>query len=150
MSCRVDHRSYAEQELDLIPQVHEGTAVKHMEQKGIQTDKGAWNKWVKKTYAALQNVRTTLSELSEWIGKIKGALQEEIESGEQKTAQRVDKKTPQRTAQKNIPLVVDFVNEYFDERNRVAETYERGTLKAKNTNLKRRVTLCNYLMEHKM
>ena len=158
LSCRVDHRSYAEQGLDLIPQVHEGTAVKHMEQKGIQTDKGAWNKWVKKTYAALQNVRTALSELSEWIGKIKGELQEEIQSGEQQAAwkaehgaaQKADKKTPQGKAQKNIPMVVDFVNEYFDERNRVAETYERGTLKAKNTNLKRRVTLCNYLMEHKI
>ncbi|MBR1740508.1 MAG: MobA/MobL family protein [Lachnospiraceae bacterium] len=150
LSCRVDHRSYAEQGLDLIPQVHEGTAVRHMEQKGIQTDKGAWNKWVKRTYSALQNIRTALSELSEWIVKIKGEIQEEIQAEERKAAQKADKNTPQRTAQKNIPAIVDFVNEYFDERNRVAETYERGTVKAKNTNLKRRVHLCNYLMEHKI
>ncbi|MBR1930651.1 MAG: MobA/MobL family protein [Lachnospiraceae bacterium] len=30
LSCRVDHRSYAGQGSDLVPQVHEGTAVKHM------------------------------------------------------------------------------------------------------------------------
>ncbi len=34
---RVDHRSYVDQGLDLIPQVHEGAAVQKMEARGIVT-----------------------------------------------------------------------------------------------------------------
>ena len=38
--CRIDHRSYVDQGLDLIPTVHEGPHVRKMEKKGIRTEKG--------------------------------------------------------------------------------------------------------------
>ena len=47
LECRIDHRSYDRQGLDLLPTVHEGVAVRQMEAKGITTDKGDWNRWVK-------------------------------------------------------------------------------------------------------
>ncbi len=47
LMCRIDHRSYARQGLDLLPTVHEGVAVRQMEAKGITTDKGDLNRWVK-------------------------------------------------------------------------------------------------------
>lgn len=37
--CRIDHRSYVDQGLDLIPTVHEGPHVRKMEKKGIRTEK---------------------------------------------------------------------------------------------------------------
>ena len=44
---QIDHRSYAEQGIDLIPQVHEGPHVRNMEAKGIATEKGNLNRWIK-------------------------------------------------------------------------------------------------------
>ena len=46
LTCRVDHRSYERQGLDLLPTVHEGVAVCQMEAKGITTDKGDLNRWI--------------------------------------------------------------------------------------------------------
>ena len=40
MDLRIDERSYREQGKADIPQVHEGSSVRHMEAKGIETDKG--------------------------------------------------------------------------------------------------------------
>ena len=34
LSCRIDHRSYEDQALDILPTVHEGPVVRRMEQKG--------------------------------------------------------------------------------------------------------------------
>ena len=47
LTCRIDHRSYERQGLDLLPTVHEGVAVRQMEAKGITTDKGDLNRWSK-------------------------------------------------------------------------------------------------------
>ena len=44
---QIDYRSYAEQGIDLIPQVHEGPHVRNMEAKGIVTEKGSLNRWIK-------------------------------------------------------------------------------------------------------
>ena len=33
LTCRIDHRSYERQGLDLLPTVHEGVAVRQMEAK---------------------------------------------------------------------------------------------------------------------
>ena len=67
LSCRIDHRSYEDQGLDIIPTIHEGPNVRQMEAKGIQTDKGARNRWVRATNAALRMVRNRLSELATWM-----------------------------------------------------------------------------------
>jgi ATP-dependent exoDNAse (exonuclease V) alpha subunit len=43
---RIDHRSYAEQGLELLPQVHLGPDAHALEQRGIQTEKGDQNRLV--------------------------------------------------------------------------------------------------------
>lgn len=40
LSCRIDHRSYERQGIELLPSVHEGPTVQAMERKGIRTEKG--------------------------------------------------------------------------------------------------------------
>lgn len=44
LACRIDHRSYVDQGLDLIPTVHEGPHIRKMEKKGIRTEKGELNR----------------------------------------------------------------------------------------------------------
>ena len=57
LPCRIDHRSYLRQGLDLLPTVHEGPAVRQMEAKGISTDKGDLNRWIKATNALLKDLK---------------------------------------------------------------------------------------------
>ena len=54
LDCRIDHRSYERQGIEQIPTVHEGPPVRAMEAKGIRTDKGDFNRWVRKTNAMLR------------------------------------------------------------------------------------------------
>ena len=53
LDCRIDHRSYERQGVEQLPTVHEGPTVKAMEQKGIRTDKGDLNRWIRKTNAKI-------------------------------------------------------------------------------------------------
>ena len=127
LDCRVDHRSYEDQALDLIPQVHEGSAVRKMEKKGIKTEKGELNRWIKRTNQLIMKVARTLKSLTQWYSEIKSELQKLKE-----------------------PELMDLVNDYFDERNRVADTYGRGKQKAKIGNMKSRMEVFNYLNSEKI
>ena len=49
LDCRIDHRSFERQGVEQIPTQHEGPTVRAMEAKGIRTDKGDLNRWIRKT-----------------------------------------------------------------------------------------------------
>ena len=51
LDVRIDHRSYERQGVELLPTVHEGATVRAMEKKGIRTEKGEFNRWIKATNA---------------------------------------------------------------------------------------------------
>ena len=53
LPCRIDHRSYADRGMEETPTVHEGPTVRAMEAKGIQTDVGNLNRWIRSTNAAI-------------------------------------------------------------------------------------------------
>ena len=74
LTCRVNHRSYERQGLDFLPTVHEGVAVRQMEAKGIATDKGDLNRWIKKARDLLRGVKKKISDLTGWIAAIKDEL----------------------------------------------------------------------------
>ena len=61
LDVRIDHRSYVRQGLDLIPTVHEGANVRQMEAKGIRTEKGELNRWIKATNRLMQDVRKKIN-----------------------------------------------------------------------------------------
>ena len=67
LTCRIDHRSYERQGLDIVPTVHEGVAVRQMEAKGITTDKGDLNRWIKKVNGLLRDLRRKIAALTDWI-----------------------------------------------------------------------------------
>ena len=74
LTCRIDHRSYERQGLDLLPTVHEGVAVRQMEAKGIPTDKGDWNRCVKAARKMLGTIRKKIEDLTDWIKTLKDEM----------------------------------------------------------------------------
>ena len=74
LDVRIDHRSYERQGVELLPTVHEGPTVRAVEKKGIKTEKGEFNRWIKKTNAFIRNLRQSLSDLLESIKEIKAEL----------------------------------------------------------------------------
>ena len=74
LPCRVDHRSYERQGVDTLPTIHEGVAVRQMEAKGVSTDKGDFNRWIKKANDILRSIRRKVTDLTNWIKAIKEEL----------------------------------------------------------------------------
>ena len=117
LDVRIDHRSYERQGIEQLPTVHEGPTVRAMEKKGIKTEKGEFNRWIRKTNAFIHDLRRKLSALLESIKEIKAEL---------------DK--PQ-----SEPVIIPL-QRYFDMRN--AKAYSQ---KAKVSNLKELNAMVNYL-----
>ncbi len=117
LDVRIDHRSYERQGIELLPTVHEGPTVRAMEKKGIKTEKGEFNRWIRATNAFIRNLRKNLSILLETIKEIKAEL---------------DK--PQFD-----PVIIPL-QRYFDMRN--AKAYSQ---KARVSNLKELNEMVNYL-----
>ena len=120
LSCRIDHRSYERQGVDLLPTVHEGPTVRAMEHKGIPTEKGEFNRWVKATNAAIRDIRKKIAALAEWLKEVKAEL-----------------------SKPKSPDLVPLLQAYYDRRN--AGAYSQ---KARINNLKEMNALFNYLMEN--
>jgi hypothetical protein len=74
LAVRIDHRSYERQGVELLPTVHEGATVRAMEKKGIRTEKGEFNRWIKATNALIREVRKKISLLFDWIKEAKAEL----------------------------------------------------------------------------
>ena len=45
-----------------------------MEKKGIRTEKGEFNRWIKATNAVIKDIRKKISLLFDWITEIKAEL----------------------------------------------------------------------------
>ncbi len=127
LSCRIDHRSNVDRGLDDIPQVHEGSAVRRMEKRGIVTHKGSWNRWVKKTNDNIHRLLSKIRELVVWIAEAKEAVR------------RIEN-----------PTITDMVMQYYEHRDEVAEGYARGTRKAKKGNLQMTAELIAYIERHEL
>ena len=117
LDCRIDHRSYERQGVEQLPTAHEGPTVKAMEQKGIRTDKGDLNRWIRKTNAMLREAKQKIASLIGWLKDVKAELS-----------------APQP------PTLVELLSAYYDDRNRGAYSG-----KAKIGNLKKFSETVSYL-----
>ena len=122
LDVRIDHRSYERQGVELLPTQHEGPTVRAMEKKGIKTEKGEFNRWIKRTNAFIHDLRRKLSALLESIKEIKAEL---------------DK--PQ-----SEPVIIPL-QRYFDMRN--TKAYSQT---ARVKNLKELNQMANYLKAHEI
>ena len=97
MAARIDHRSYKEQGIDLIPTIHEGYEVRAMEKKGIKTVIGELNRairqfnqmfislkesiqWMKTAYEEMQRRGKNFSNLQEFSKSINYLQTHQIET----------------------------------------------------------------------
>ena len=120
LDVRIDHRSYERQGLDLLPTVHEGAAVRAMEKKGVRTEKGEFNRWIKATNAVIRDIRQKISVLLGWIKEAKAEL-----------------------AKPQPPDLVSLLSAYYSKRS--AGAYSQ---KGKISNLKEMNETFNYLREN--
>ena len=74
LDCRIDYRSYERQGIDQLPTVHEGVTVREMEAKGIRTDKGDLNRFIRKTNALLRAAKEKIAALIGWLKDVKAEL----------------------------------------------------------------------------
>ena len=64
---RIDHRSYERQGVELLPTIHEGPTVRAMEKRGIQTEKGNLNRWIKATNKMILAAEKKVNALEKWV-----------------------------------------------------------------------------------
>ena len=122
LDIRIDRRSYVRQGLELIPTVHEGTNVRQMEEKGIRTDKGELNRWIKATNRLMLDLKKKIKSLFGWITEIKEEL-----------------------SKPKTPSLADLLITYYNDRN--AGAWSR---KAKGNNLKEFSEAVIYLTENEI
>ncbi|MCD8150356.1 MAG: MobA/MobL family protein [Clostridiales bacterium] len=126
LDVRIDWRSYERQGVDLLAQVHEGPAVRAMEKKGVRTNKGDYNRWVKATNAVLKSLREKIAGLLTWI---KGA-EEKLSEPEQ-------------------PSLIEILMDYMEMQNTGAKNFSSyGRKKANLTTLKDVAEAVAYLQEN--
>ena len=66
---RIDHRSYERQGVELLPTVHEGTTIRAMEKRGIVTEKGSLNRWIKATNKTISAAEKKVSAMKNWVSE---------------------------------------------------------------------------------
>ena len=66
---RIDHRSYERQGVELLPTVHEGPTVRAMEKRGVATEKGNLNRWIKATNKMILATEKKVSALEKWVSE---------------------------------------------------------------------------------
>ena len=74
LPCRIDPRSYADRGMEETPTVHEEPTVRAMEAKGIRTNVGDLNRWIRSTNAAIRSLRKKIADLLSWLGEVKEEL----------------------------------------------------------------------------
>lgn len=120
LPCRIDHRSYERQGVEKIPTVHEGVAVRQMEAKGIVTDKGEHNRWIRSASAMLRTLGERIKTLVDWLSDARSKLDKPYS-----------------------PSLGKLLADYYDARNAGA-----WSNKAKVGNLKRLTSAIAYLNEN--
>lgn len=122
LDCRIDHRSFARQGVEQIPTQHEGPTVRAMEAKGIRTDKGDLNRFIRKTNALLRATKEKIAALIGWLKNVKAEL-----------------------AKPQPPTLNDLLALHCANRNKGAYSN-----KAKNANLQRYAEAFSFLQSKKL
>lgn len=127
LSVRVDERSFKDRGIDKIPMIHEGPHVRAMEAKGIRTALGDLNRLIQQFNQMAIEIQVLQSWIADKIARLKRQMY---------------------YTQK--PTIVEYLQQYYEERNQVAKTYQYGSQKAMNTNLKKLAETIAFLAEEKV
>ena len=94
--------------------------MRQMEAKGIRTNKGEFNRWIKATNSLIQNIRKKIAALLEWL-----------------------KESKEELSKPQTPDLISLLQSYFDQRNAGAYTQ-----KARANNLKELSEIIPFLQEN--
>jgi len=122
LSIKIDNRSFERQGIDQIPTIHEGPNVREMERKGIPTEKGERNRWIRRINSNIRFLCDRLRTLASWITELNAQLTAKPE-----------------------PSLAELLTEHLKQRNEKAWSFV-----AKNNNLKEHAKLIAYLQEHEI
>ena len=125
---RIDHRSFERQGVELLPTIHEGPTVRAMEKRGVATEKGNLNRWIKAANKMIFAAEKKVSALEKWISENRQS--ELIQSLNTYNSMRNSGAYSQTAKVKNLKELADDVN--FLKENGI-ETFE--DLQAKLTEL---------------
>jgi MobA/MobL family len=75
---RIDHRSYADQGIEQIPQIHIGVAASAMEKRGISTERGDKHRQITRDNLQIAALRGKIFVIVEDINKISNEPEEEL------------------------------------------------------------------------
>ncbi len=78
---RVDLRSFERQGKEQLPTIHLGPAVAHMEEKGIHTELGDYNRQIKEHNKNLSTLRKSVADLSYWLNSIQDEFEDTANNG---------------------------------------------------------------------
>ena len=129
INAAIDHRSYRDRGIDIIPQIHEGPRVRQMEKKGVRTSKGDTNRLIQNINKGIKSLQEKLKNIIEAVAEISRELRE-------------------HEREVKAPTLYDCIKKYFDERNAVASSYAYGSRKACVTNVKKLSKLLIFLQEN--
>ena len=94
------------QGIDLIPQVHEGPHVRNMEAKGIATEKGNLNRWIKEINKGILTLSKQVKDILSNIAELMRLIAE-------------------KEAEARQPDLADYINSYFAKRNETGGYLDR-------------------------
>lgn len=126
---RIDYRSYLEQGISTLPTIHEGPIVRAMEAKGIETEKGNYNRMIVAT--------------SRLIEKLYSKLKQFVENMSELRAQMNEIKEQRKADASEHDLFVSLVTSYFNVRSERAYSN-----KARVSNLQRYVDTVAFLKDN--
>ena len=109
---RIDLRSYARQGKEEAPTIHLGPAVAHMEQKGISTEIGDYNRAIKAHNSLMARLKKLINSVSKWLMEKKAEIRKLSET------------------EKPQPTIYDFASRFVDLRRQGRADWNR---KAKET-----------------
>lgn len=67
LDIHLGNRSYERQGVEMLAQIHEGPAVHAMEKRGIHTEIGDYNRFVRQLNAVIRETERKLKDLREWL-----------------------------------------------------------------------------------
>ena len=105
---RIDLRSYARQGKELAPTVHLGPAVAHMEEKGVRTEIGDYNRQIVDHNKKMTSLKAALADIGSWIDEA------------------VEKLSALRSQEKLEPTLYDYVTRFLRLRREGRASWGKG------------------------
>lgn len=132
MAARIDHRSYKEQGIDLIPTIHEGYEVRAMEKKGIKTIIGELNRAIRQ----FNQMFISLKESIQWMKTAYEEMKAELD-------------------RRQNPTLLESLQDYYDKKTQgrppLPNFYAEMKRKGKNlSNLQEFAKSISYLQTHQI